>query len=443
MALLIKNAFLIRMDPSRTVGKGDLLVEGDRIRRVGTIGRNDMLGISRLAVLDGTGLWCLPGLVQTHVHLCQSLFRGQAEDMELLDWLQKRIWPLEAALDGEAMEASARLGIAELLLGGTTCVLDMGSVRHTDVLFEAARASGIRYAGGKAMMDDPACPPALRELTSDALAESDRLAQAWDGAEGGRLRYAYAPRFALSCTDRLMRAVGERVAAGARVHTHASENRTECETVLRTRGATNIEYLRDCGLCSSRSVFAHCVWPAEGEIESLAATSTAVAHCPSSNLKLGSGVAPVPDLLAAGVRVGLGADGAPCNNSLDAFTEMRLAALLPKPRFGPAALPAEKVVELATIGGAASLGLEADIGSLEPGKLADLVLLDPRGVHAAPLPENPCTALVHSLRASDVRHVVVAGDILVRDGRLVRMTEDSVRRRAEDQWAKVRARANL
>lgn len=431
------------MDSSRRVVRGDLLVEGSRLHRVGVIGRHDMLGLSRLAVIDGTGLWAIPGLVQSHVHLCQTLFRNQAEDLELLDWLKRRIWPLEAAHDEESMEASARLGIAELFLGGTTTVLDMGSVRNTDVLFETAKVTGMRYVGGKAMMDDPGTFQGLRELTADSLRESDALARTWDGAEDGRLRYAYAPRFALSCTDRLLREVGERVASGARLHTHASESRAECDTVRTTRGATNIQYLRQTGLCSPRSVFAHCVWPAEGELETLAETSTAVAHCPSSNLKLGSGIAPVPDMLSRGIKVGIGADGAPCNNWLDAFTEMRLAAILPRPRFGPTAISAERVFEMATIGGAAALGLEKEIGSLEEGKQADVVLVDPRGFHAIPHAAEVYSTLVHSIRAADVRHVVVAGRPVVRDGELVGLSAEALRTRAVEQWEALKSRTGL
>lgn len=443
MALLIKNALLVTMDAARRVVRGDLLVEGSRLHRVGVIGRNDMLGLSKLAVLDGTGLWAIPGLVQAHVHLCQTLFRNQAEDLELLEWLKRRIWPLEAAHDEESMEASARLGIAELFAGGTTTVLDMGSVRHTDVLFEAAKATGLRYVGGKAMMDDAGTFPGLRELTEDSLRESDALAARWDGKEDGRLRYAYAPRFALSCSDRLLREVASRVASGARLHTHASENRAECELVRQSRGATNIHYLRQAGLCSPRSVFAHCVWPAEGELEALAETSTAVAHCPSSNLKLGSGIAPIPDMLSRGIRVGLGADGAPCNNWLDAWTEMRAAALVPRPRFGPACLPAERVFEMATIGGAAALGLDRETGSLEEGKQADVTLVDPRGLHALPHAPDIYATLVHSLRASDVRHVVVAGRVVLRDGALEGVSAEALGKRALEQWEALRIRAGL
>ncbi|MBI2923766.1 MAG: 5'-deoxyadenosine deaminase [Planctomycetes bacterium] len=443
MSLLVKNALLVTMDASRRVFRGDLLAEGEKILRVGVIAGRDMVGLSKLSVLDGTGLWCLPGLVQTHVHLCQTLFRNQAEELPLLDWLQQRIWPLEAALDEDALDASARLGIAELFASGTTCILDMGTVRHTDVLFEAAKQTGLRFIGGKAMMDDPASFPALRELSDDSLAESDRLASRWDGKENGRLRYAYAPRFALSCSDRLLRAVGERVAGGGRLHTHASESAAECEIVRTSRGMSNIRYLERTGLCGARSVLAHCVHPAEGELGLLAETDTAVAHCPSSNLKLGSGIAPVPDMIARGIRVGLGADGAPCNNWLDAFTEMRLAALLPKPRSGPAALPAAKIVEMATIGGAAALGLEHETGSLEVGKQADLVLVDPRGLHATPGGDDIYTTVVHALRASDVRATVAAGTLVYRDGELKTMNADAVRRRAEEQWGKVRKRAGL
>lgn len=443
MALLIKNALLVTMDPSRRVLRGDLLVEGSRFHRVGVIGRTDMLGLSKLTVIDGTGLWAIPGLVQAHVHLCQTLFRNQAEDLELLDWLKRRIWPLEAGHDEESMEASARLGIAELFLGGTTTALDMGSVRHTEVLFEVARAMGLRYIGGKAMMDDPGTFPGLRELTADSLAASDALAKKWDGAEDGRLRYAYAPRFALSCTDRLLREVGERVAAGARLHTHASENRAECELVKTTRGATNIRYLQHTGLCSPRSVFAHCVWPAEGELETLAETSTAIAHCPSSNLKLGSGIAPTPDYVARGLRIGLGADGAPCNNRLDAFEEMRLAALLPRPRFGPACLTAERVFEMATIGGAEALGLDKETGSLEEGKQADVALVDPRGVHALPHAADVYATIVYALRAADVRHVVVAGRVVVQDGELKGLSVEAIRKQAVEQWENVKVQSGI
>jgi cytosine/adenosine deaminase-related metal-dependent hydrolase len=261
----------------------------------------------------------------------------------------------------------------------------------------------------------------LREPTRASLAESDALARRWSGAAGGRLDYAYAPRFVLSCTEELLREVGARVAAGARVHPHASEQAAEIDLVRRARGADNIVYLDGLGLGGPAATLAHCVHPTAAERALLAARGTNVVHCPSSNLKLASGVAPIPELLAAGVHVALGADGAPCNNNLDAFLELRLAALVHKPRVGAAGMTALQALELATVGGARALGWQDRIGSLEPGKRADLIVVDLRTPHAAPAGE-PISSLVYAAQSRDVREVLVDGRLLVRGGRLTALT---------------------
>src|SRR5437773_7615683 len=203
---------------------------------------------------------------------------------------------------------------------------------------------------------------------------------------------------------------------GAVMHTHAAETPVELELVKRETGHDGIAYLDSVGISGPRSALAHCVWVDKDGIARLARQRTNVVHCPSSNLKLGSGVAPIPEMLAAGCRVGIGADGAPCNNRLDAFEEMRLAALIQKPRLGPDALPAAQVLELATLGGARAMGLEAEIGSIEVGKRADLVVLDLAGPHAQPEDADLVSRIVYSARAADVRHVIVDGRIVVRDG---------------------------
>ena len=321
------------------------------------------------------GMLVVPGLIQAHVHLCQTLFRGLAEDRPLLDWLRERIWPLEAAHDPASLHASARLGIAELLRGGTTAILDMGTVHHTDVLFEAAAETGIRYTGGKAMMDaGEGVPAGLLEPTAVALRDSDRLAETWHEREGGRLRYAYSPRFVLTATFDLLRSVGARARANHMlVHTHASEQREETDLVRQRFGAPNIQLLANLGLAETNACLAHCVWPEPHETDVLATGGATVVHCPSCNLKLGSGVAPIADYLEAGVNVALGADGAASNNRLDAWEELRLTALLARFRDGPTAVTALEAFEIATLGGARALGLDADIGSIELGKIADLV----------------------------------------------------------------------
>jgi cytosine/adenosine deaminase-related metal-dependent hydrolase len=393
-----------------TVDAGSQVLAGDVACRDGLlvqVGGSYVPETGDYEIIDATGCAVMPGLVQSHIHMCQTLARGRADGLELLDWLGRVVWPYEAALEEADVAASARLACLELLLGGTTAVLDMGTVRHTDALFEAARDAGLRATIGKAMMDSTGCPDGLREGTRESLAESARLCRDWHGRSGGRLRYAYAPRFVLSCTDELLRetAVAAR-AAGVRVHTHASENKREIERVVAERGADNVVHLDGLGLSGDDVCLAHCVWLSDEERGVLRRTGTHLLHCPSSNLKLGSGVAPVPELLAEGVSVSLGADGAPCNNNLDGFLEMRLAALVHAPRLGPRALHASEVVRIATMGGARALGLAGEVGSLEVGKRADLVLL--RAARLLDLVRVGVPA---------IQAVVKDGRVVVRDGR--------------------------
>jgi cytosine/adenosine deaminase-related metal-dependent hydrolase len=384
--------------------------------------------------LDCRGLVILPGLVQAHIHLCQTLFRGLADDLSLETWLAQRIWPLEAAHTEASIHASAMLGAAELLLGGTTAILDMETVRHTSAAFEALEAIGIRATAGKCLMDAPSGPASLREATDKALRESADLCARWHGAAGGRLRYCFAPRFAPSCTGPLLRAVSDLAEqAGAMIHTHAAETPLELDTVKRETGHDEIAYLDSVGISGPRAALAHCVWVDNAAIARLARQATNVVHCPSSNLKLGSGVAPIPEMLAAGCRVAIGADGAPCNNRLDAFAEMRLAALIQKPRLGPEVMPAATVLELATLGGARALGLDAEIGSIEVGKCADVVVLDLAAPHAQPEDADLVSRIVYSAGPADVRHVIVDGRIVVRDGVLKTADVAEIRRTANAQ----------
>jgi cytosine/adenosine deaminase-related metal-dependent hydrolase len=440
-ALAIRGGMLVTMDAARTVAWRDLLVGADG-RIAGLVEPGGALPAMR--VIDATSCLVIPGLVQAHLHCCQTLFRGLAEDRPLLRWLRERIWPLEAAHDPESLRASARLSMAELLLGGTTAVLDMGTVHHTDALFEAAAESGLRYTGGAAMMDTGAgVPPGLLLETAAALRESDRLAARWHGAAGGRLRYAYCPRFVLSCTLELLRGVVARARAhDLLMHTHASEQRDEAALVRQILGAPNVEALAELGIAGPRACLAHCVWPEPHEIDRLAADGTHVIHCPSCNLKLGSGVAPVANYRARGINVALGADGAASNNRLDAWAELRLAGLLAALRGGPGALPARRVFELATLGGARALGLADEIGSLEPGKWADLAVVDLRAPHTAG-PEDVYTQLVYSARAGDVRWVLVGGQVLVEDGRLTTLDLPAVLAEAHEQRRRLVARAGL
>ena len=421
-SIQIKGGTLITMDETRSIVQGDLLIRDRRIASVGESGQQADTAI------DASDCAVLPGFVQTHLHLCQTLFRGAADDLSLLDWLKKRVWPMEAAHTSESIRASARLGLAELIKGGTTCGLTMETVNYTEEVFKAVQESGFRATVGKCMMDQgDGVPTALLEQASESIEESLTLLKTWHGAAKGRIRYAFAPRFAVSCTRELLSQVARLAAEhGVMVHTHASENRTECEMVARDTGLGNIAYLNAVGLTGGHVALAHCVHVDQSEIELLGRTQTKVVHCPSSNLKLGSGIAPVMEMLKQGVSVSLGADGAACNNRLDMFTEMRTAALLQKVEYGPEALPADRVLQMATIDGARALGLGSQIGSLEIGKRADVIIVELRELHTAPRGDDTVSTIVYSAQTTDVAAVIVEGEVLMKDRKLLRLDERGV-----------------
>lgn len=421
--VIFRGGTIVTVNSEFSIVRGDLACRDGMIVQVGGTYTPQS---SDYSIVDAEGTLVMPGLVQSHVHMCQSLARGRGDNLELLDWLHKVVWPYEGALSAEDLRASADLSCLELISGGTTSILDMGTVHHTDALFQAARDSGLRATIGKAMMDekDPDIPPGLEESTQYSLEESARLCRDWHGRSGGRLRYAYAPRFALSCTDELLvESCKQARAQGARLHTHTSENQSEIKEVKRRKGMDNLSFLHKVGLTGEDVCLAHCIWLNDAEKEILRDTGTHVLHCPSSNMKLASGYAKIPELMAAGIAVSIGADGAPCNNNLDGFMEMRLAALLHKPRVGPTAMPASQVLKMATMGGAAALGLEAEIGSLEVGKRADVIALDVTGSHCIPL-ANPYSTIVYSAKSSDVKHVVVDGKLLLRDREILTMDRE-------------------
>ncbi len=413
--ILISNATIVTMNPSRDVFNGDMYIENNRIQKIG----KNLTGLSYDKKIDARGDWIFPGFIQTHVHLCQTLFRNQAEDLELLDWLRKKIWPMEGNLTKKSLKLSATLGVMELLKSGTTTILDMGTVYHTDAIFEVCEETGIRTFCGKAMMDQGiGIPKSLKEETKASLKETERLIKKWHGKAQGRLQYALAPRFVLSCSRKLLEEVQKLSEEGNLIiHTHVSENQKETKAVFQKFKKRNIEYLFDLGLCGKRSVFAHAIWINDDELYILAKTKTNITHCPSSNLKLGSGIAKVPEMLKYKINVSLGADGAPCNNNLNIFQEMRLAGLIQKPRLGVDALPAQKIVEMATLHGAKALDLEKEIGSIEVGKYADLVIVKKKTPHSFPT-GDPYTTLVYATEASDVQTVLVDGKMVVEEGKI-------------------------
>jgi 5-methylthioadenosine/S-adenosylhomocysteine deaminase len=435
-SILIKNGTLVTMDAQDSIARGDLLIIDGRIAEIGGTGQTPD------TVIDATDCAVIPGFVQTHIHLCQTIFRGAADDLALIDWLKQRVWPMEAAHSASSIAASARLGIAELIKSGTTCALTMETVNHTGEVFKVVEESGFRATVGKCMMDKgDEIPAALQEQTESSIAESLSLLEAWHGKANGRIRYCFAPRFAISCTrDLLEKVAGLARARGVMIHTHASENRTECELVQQESGLRNITYLDSVGLTGRHVALAHCVHLNVDEIETLKTTGTNVVHCPSSNLKLGSGIAPIAKLLEQGISVSLGADGAACNNRLDMFTEMRTAALLQKVVHGPEVLPANRVLRMATIDGAKAMGLQSEIGSIEVGKRADLSLVRLDRLHATPV-SDVVSALVYSSEAEDVDTVIIDGELVMKNRKLLTLNESEIISTANVEGQKLMTRA--
>ena len=329
-------------------------------------------------IVHAENLVLIPGFIQTHIHLCQTLFRGLADDLQLLDWLQLRIFTYENAHDKNSLSASVRIGINELISGGTTTILDMGTLNYQEIIFEELIYSGMRAFAGKCMIDENDLFPSFKASTENELKSAYELAKNYHNSSDGKIKYGFAPRFALSCSTGLLKETKEMMNdfEGSIFHTHSSENKSEIEEVRKKYGKENIDYFHSINALDDHTVLAHCVHTNDREISLLKKTKARVSHCPSSNLKLGSGIANIPRYLKEGISVSLGVDGAPCNNSLSAFIEMRLATLIQKPIHGAASMDAETVFRLATIDGAKALHLENETGSIEVGKKADLVLLD-------------------------------------------------------------------
>jgi cytosine/adenosine deaminase-related metal-dependent hydrolase len=439
MAILLRGGTLLPMGDDARPIRGDVLVSGARIAQIGT----DLVVPTNTEIVDCSGCYVMPGLVQTHVHLVQTIFRGLAEDVGLLDWLRRFIWPLEAAHDEASVRACVRLGLGELLTTGTTTILDMGTTRWGDVVAEELVRSGIRARFGQAMMDTgDRVPPDLVENTRASLDASAGLVKRWSRAGAGRIGYAYAPRFALSCTRELLEAVAMLAKMSeVLVHTHSNESAEERSAVQAATGMSPIGYLAQVGIATPRTVIAHGVHVDDAELQILRESGSAVTHCPSSNLKLGSGVADVVRLRGARITVGIGADGAACNNQLDGFEEVRLATLLARTLRGQGTLTAAAALVMATRDGARAMHLEEEVGTLAVGRRADIVVMDSE-LLAGP-GGDPVARIVFGGGSRGVRDVLVDGTLLVRGGAPLLFDPAEVRAKAAEALPALLERAQV
>lgn len=431
---------LVTMDKDNRVFTGAVEFTGNEIT---AIGKALPAPAPDTVVRDCRGYLALPGFIQGHVHLCQTLFRGLAEGRTLDRWLIGRIWPLEAAHDAESIAASARLGIAEALLHGATSLLDMGTVYHTEITAAMCDEMGIRAILGKALMDTGSGVPAgLMQNPKQAFSEALALYREWHGAGAGRLEISFAPRFTLSVSAPLWRLIAEAAAADdILIHTHACETPWENETCLAMHGKRPVAALADWGVLAARTVMAHGIWLDHGDRRLLAAHRAGIVSCPGSNAKLGSGVIDLARLREQNIPVGLGSDGAACNDLLAMTAEMRLCAQLQSLQFGPGAISEDLPLQMATALGAEAIGLRST-GSLATGKAADLILFKKEDfVWPAEM------GLTHLLSFGGgmvrPRDVFVAGKQLVDDGRLIDYDLWEIKAEADRQRKALLSRAEL
>lgn len=406
--LLIENACILTMDGKNTrFEKGFLGVKGTKIAAIGSM---ESLGnLEAEEKIDARGAILMPGLINAHTHISMTLFRGIADDLPLMTWLQDHIFPAEAKLNGAYAALGAELACLEMIASGTTGFCDM--YLFTDHIAEVVGKAGMRALLGEAFYNFPSpCYGPIEEGFKFVENLSDQY------QNHPRIDIGIAPHSPYLCAPELLQKAFEMARSRNLVlNIHLSETKSEVEQLLQQTGKTPAAFLADLGVLSPKTLAAHCVVMDEEDIRLVAESGTSIAHNAQSNMKLASGIAPVPDFLEAGIPVGLGTDGAASNNTLNMFSEMKTAALLHKvARLDPTLLPANEVLRMATIGGARCLGIADKTGSLEIGKEADCILIETRAPHMTPM-YNPESHVVYAAEGSDVSHVLVAGKILYRN----------------------------
>jgi len=426
-------------DSQSYIEDGGVVVDGSRIERVGQEAQlREQYPSHDHREFDIVA----PGFVQAHVHSVQVPGRGLADDTDLFEWLEEYILPIEAAMTPDELELASKLSYIEFIENGTTCCIDHLTVNHSERAFEAAGDVGIRGALGKVIMDRES-PEGLLESTDDALAESEQLLEKYHRSYDDRIRYAVTPRFTPTCTEAALRGSRELADRGekVRIHTHASENEGVVEFANAEYGMGDIEWLDEVGLTGEDVVLAHVILTEDSEREILAETGTHVCHCPSSNMKIGAGIAPVADYLDRGINVALGNDGAPVNNTMDPFVDLRQSTLLQKiDHLDPTMLPAETAFEMATVNGASAVGFEKT-GKLREGWTADIIGIDNEATRTIPM-YDPYSHLVYASNGNDVRFTMVDGEVLLDDGKIVSVDAESVRERARETFPDLAERAH-
>jgi len=431
--IIITGGTVVTMDPaSRVVENGAIAIRRDRIVAVGNAA--EIAARYRTTrTISARGKVVMPGLINAHTHVPMVLFRGIADDLVLMEWLQKYIFPAEAKnVDEQFVRWGTRLGCLEMIQGGTTTYVDM--YYFEDAIAEETVRAGMRAVLGETVLDFPAPD---NKTWDAAIAYAEKFIQRWK--DHPLITAAIAPHAPYTVsTDHLKQTHSMSLRLNAPLIIHVAEDQAEMKSMQDKYNSTSVAYLDSIGLLDARVIAAHMVWPSEDDIKTLAARSVGVGHCPQSNMKIAAGVAPAPQMLAAGVAVGLGTDGAASNNDLSMWEEMDTAAKLHKLISKDATtLNAKTALEMATIGGARAIHLDKEIGSLEPGKRADLIIVGMNSAHQTPL-YNVYSHLVYATKASDVETVIINGRVVMLNRRVLTIDEASVRAKAGEYRDRIR-----
>ncbi len=422
---LILGGTIVTMDPVNSIiEEGGVAIKQGRIIAIGS--RTEIKNLyNSNNIIDATDKVILPGLINGHAHTAMALFRGLADDLELQNWLTNYIFPAEARnVNEDFVRIGTRLGLAEMIKGGTTTFADM--YYFEDAVAEETAKAGVRGVLGQGVMDFPA-PDG--KTFDEGMQIAEKYIEKWQGHD--LIVPAIAPHSPYIVSKDHLIAVSElSKQTGAPILIHVSETKQEVERIEKEHGASPVTYLKNIGFLNNQVIIAHMVFPKAEEIDILKNSGAGVVHNPHSNMKLASGIAPVPEMLLADIPVGLGTDSAASNNDLNIWDEMDMAAKLHKVATGdPKAVTAKEALEMATIRGARALHLERDIGSLEVGKKADLIILDMDALHQTPC-YNIYSNLVYATKASDVNTVVINGVVVMRDHTLLTLNEETIKEQA-------------
>jgi 5-methylthioadenosine/S-adenosylhomocysteine deaminase len=435
-SLVVTGGTVVTLDDSDTViESGAVAVVEGRIAAVGTEQEIRQRFPEAREISAGGGI-IMPGLVNTHTHIPMTLFRGLADDLELMDWLENHIFPAEAAfVDEEFVRWGTKLACLEMLRGGTTTFVDM--YFFEDEIAEEVDRCGMRALLSQTLFDFPAPDNQTWEETISAIRV---FVDRW--RDHPRITPVVAPHAPYTVSgEHLVEAFALATELDVPMNIHLAEDEDEVITIKEKTGMTSVQYVDSLGILDDRVIAAHMVWPTVSEIEILAANAVGIAHCPQSNMKVSAGIAPVPEMIAAGVAVGLGTDGTASNNDLNLWEEIDTAAKLHKvDTLDPTVIPARTALRMATIDGARAIGLEDQIGSLEVGKWADLIVVGTDGIHQQPY-YDVYSLLVYSTKASDVRLAMVAGQVLMQDGEVLTVDAERVLAKAWEYQGRIAANA--